>query len=394
LCAGALAVATGKTIAGDIGIRRKKARRAVAQAWLWLFLFPALASAQSSSGFDDLVAQASSAREQNDIPTAIERYTESVQLKPDWPEGWWYLGVLQYGTGAYAQSRDALTHYIELTPTAGPAFAVRGLCEFEIGEYPQSLRDIEQGLSLGAANQSRNESTLRYHRALLLTLDGDFEGALRDFAFVAKDGVSDPQMILGIGLAGLRKAMLPKDVPADQRDLYFATGNAAFRFMAGDDSKGQQEFEDLFRRFPAAANAHYFLGYLLFSKDKDRAVIEFRRELETTPSNVAAQTMVAWDLLLRNEPAEAMPFAEKAAAAGPASPSAQLVLGRALVETGRVNDGMGHLDRALQLDPENVEVHFALVRGYSELGRKEDAQRERLRCIEMTKSESSAVVHP
>jgi len=244
------------------------------------------------------------------------------------------LGVLQYGTGAYPQARDALTHYIELTPTAGPAFAVRGLCEFEIGEYPESLRDIERGLSLGAANQSRNESTLRYHRALLLTLEGDFESALRDYAFVAKDGVTDPQMILGIGLAGLRTQKLPKDVPAGQRDLFFVAGDAAFRFMAGDDEKGQQEFQDLFHRFPTAANAHYFLGYLLFPKDKDRAVIEFGRELEGTPSNAAAQTMVGWDLLLRNDPAGALPYAEKAAAAAPASPSAQLVLGRALVETG------------------------------------------------------------
>jgi predicted Zn-dependent protease len=201
-------------------------------------------------------------------------------------------------------------------------------------------------------------------------------------------------MILGIGLAGLRKPMLPKDVPPDQRDLVFAAGDAAFRFMAGDDQKGQQEFQDLFHRFSAVANAHYVLGYLLFTKDKDQAVIEFRRELETTPTNAAAQTMLAWDLLLRNDPAGALPYAEKAAAAVPASPSAQLVLGRSLVETGRVNDGMGHLDTALQLDPRNVEVHFALVRGYSELGRKEDAQRERLRCIEMTKSESTAVVHP
>jgi len=348
----------------------------------------------AAAGFDDLAVQASSARERNDIPTAIQLYKDSVQLKPDWPEGWWYLGVLQYGTGAYPQARDALTHYIELTPTAGPAFAVRGLCEFEIGEYPESLRDIERGLSLGAANQSRNESTLRYHRALLLTLEGDFESALRDYAFVAKDGVTDPQMILGIGLAGLRTQKLPKDVPAGQRDLFFAAGDAAFRFMAGDDEKGQQEFQDLFHRFPTAANAHYFLGYLLFPKDKDRAVIEFRRELEGTPSNAAAQTMVGWDLLLRNDPAGALPYAEKAAAAAPASPSAQLVLGRALVETGRVKDGMGHLDKALELDPGNVEVHFALVRGYSELGRKEDAQRERLLCIEMTKSESTAVVHP
>ena len=37
-----------------------------------------------------------------------------MQLDPKWPDGWWFLGSLQYGTNAYAPARDALTHYIDL----------------------------------------------------------------------------------------------------------------------------------------------------------------------------------------------------------------------------------------------------------------------------------------
>ena len=164
--------------------------------------------------------------------------------------------------------------------------------------------------------------------------------------------------------------------------------------MAGDEELAKQEFQDLFRRFPAAVNAHYFYGYLLFAKDRDEAVVEFRRELEIAPSNAVVQVMVAWDFILRNDPSEALPYAEKAATEVPTSPSAQLVLGRSLVETGEVNGGMKHLDAALKLDPDNLEIHLALVKGYSESGRKEDARRERLLCLDMAKGEATTVANP
>ena len=84
---------------------------------------------------NDLIAQASAARMQNDVPRAIELYSRAVQGDPKWPDGWWFLGSLQYGAGAYIPARDALSHYIELIPNAGPAFALRGLCEFETGDF-------------------------------------------------------------------------------------------------------------------------------------------------------------------------------------------------------------------------------------------------------------------
>jgi tetratricopeptide (TPR) repeat protein len=302
--------------------------------------------------------------------------------------------VLQYGTGAFSASRDSLTHFIGLTPDSGPALALRGLCEFETGEYPQSLQDIQHGLSLGAANKLRNEEILRYHEALLLTLEGDFEDALHDYAFFSHDGVTDPEMLIGTGLAGLRTQLLPRDVDPGQRDLFLAAGAAALHFMAGDEAKAQQEFQGLFTRFPTAANAHYLYGYLLFAKDPDQAVQEFKRELEMAPSNAAANVMLAWYLVLQNDSSKALPYAQKAVADAPASPSAQLALGRSLVETGEVNGGVEHLEAALKLDPNNLEVHLALVKAYSKSGRKEDARLERLQCLDATKGEAATVAHP
>jgi tetratricopeptide (TPR) repeat protein len=354
------------------------------------FLLVAWTAAQDKpASFAELASAASAAREANDIPRAIGLYGQALQLDSKWQDGWWFLGVLEYGADQYAAGRDALTHYLDLAPKAAPAFALRGLCEFETGEYAQSLADIQRALSLGAANAPRNEQILRYHEALLLTRSQRFEEALRAYGVFARDGVTSPELLLAMGLAGLRTPLFPKELAANQQDLYLAAGNAAFQFMAGDAKKAQAAFEDLFERFPTTPNAHYLYGYLLFATDPDQALPEFKRELEITPSNGAAEVMLAWDSLMRGKFAEALPYAQKAATEEPEATVPQLVLGRSLLETGDVKGGMEHLEKALQLDPENLETHLALAKAYSKSGRKEDARRERLRCLEIAKAQDT-----
>jgi tetratricopeptide (TPR) repeat protein len=366
-----------------------------------LLIIPLVSVAQTNPpGFDDLVLKATAARDRDDVPRSIELYQQALQLKPTWPDGWWFLGSLQYEADAYVAGRDALTHYLSLVPDAAPAFALRGLCEFETGEYPQSLADIQRGLSLGAAKQPRDEAVLRYDEALLLTRTGSFDAALQAYSLLARGGVPNkapnkvpnPEVLVGIGLAGLRMPLLPKELAADKRELVATAGNAAFVFMSGDETAAQRAFETLFQRYPTAANAHYLYGTLLYPTDNDQAVAQFKRELEIDPSNAAAQLMVAWDSLMRNEFSTALSYAEKADAEEPALPATQLVLGRALVETGDLKRGIDLLRKELQLEPDNLEIHFALAKAYSKSGRKEDARNERLLCLQIEKTKTTQQV--
>ena len=250
--------------------RQEKARLALTV--LMLPLFSALCSAQANpSGFYDVASKATAARDANDVPGAIELYRQALRLNAQWPDGWWFLGSLQYGTGAYAAAQDALTHYLSLTANAAPALAMRGLCEFETADFAKSLNDIQRALALGAANQPRNEKILRYHEALLLTRTGRFEDALRSYAFFAHEENSNLELLLAIGLAGLRTPLLPKELKADQQELYISAGKAAFNFMKGDKEGARAEFQRLFQRVPPIPNAHYLFGYLLYAADPDAA---------------------------------------------------------------------------------------------------------------------------
>lgn len=346
---------------------------------------PMLAAAQTSSAdFSKLASEAASAREQGDVPRAIELYGQAVQLNSKWPDGWWYLGSLQYAANAYAAAIDALTHYIELTPSAGPAFALRGLCEFELGQYPESLQDLQHGVSLGAANQPHNAGIILYHEALLLTRLGRYEEALGEYTQLVKQGSVNDDITNGAGLAGLRMPIFPKDIEPSQAKLVSMIGQAAVSVMNGDLAGGRQAFQDIFNRLPATPNVHYLYGYLLFAADPGEAIEQFKKELEVSPSSAIAHSMLAWALGMQGDFAAALPNAEKSVEEDPSLPMAQLVLGRDLVETGDLNGGVAHLEAVIKTEPQNLEAHLALAKAYSKLGRKDDARRERLLCLALS----------
>lgn len=324
--------------------------------------------------------------QQGDLPRAIELYRKALQVRPSWPEGWWFLGSLQYSSNNCAEAKDALTHYLHLSPDEAPAYALRGMCEFGTAEYTQSIQDIERALSLGGGNRSNNEQILLYHEALALTRTGQFENALAKYAFFAKNRISNPELLIGIGLAGLRIQLLPQDLKDSQRDLVLATGAAAYSLMAGDD-EAKEAFQQLFQHYPKAVNAHYLYGYLLFSTDQNGAIVAFKQELAIDPSNAATNAMMAWAYILESKFAEGLPYAQKAEIEEPNLPLARLVLGRLLVETGDVKGGLEYFNEALQREPSNLEIHIALVRAYELSGRSEDARQERLICLQLTKNE-------
>lgn len=335
--------------------------------------------------FSDTAAQAAAARDRQDVPTAIRLYDRATQLKPDWTEGWWYLGLLQYTTDQYAGAIVAFDHLMQLVPTAVPAMALRGLCEFETGAYDDSLRDLETSVAHGAANEPRNEQIIRFHLAQLLTRASRFQEALDQYKHLAEQGAEDAGVLQGIGLAGLRVPKLVKEVAMPDRALLQEAGEAGEMSLGGHSEEADRRFSDLFERYPQTAGLHYFYGFLLFPHDPPLAVGEFRKEVAVAPGNQEAQAMLAFTLMIAGRYAEALPEAQKAYATTPDSETVQLALGRSLAETGDVKRGTDLLNEVLKKDPDSVEAHLGLASIYSRTGRREDADRERMACLKLAK---------
>lgn len=352
---------------------------------LALFLAPVQATPQSSSGFDDLAARAAAARDQQNLPLAIQLYSQAEQLKPDWQEGWWYLGVLQYSSNQYPGAIDAFSHLLQLVPTAVPAMALRGLCEFETGAYDDSLRDLDEAVGHGALNEPRNEQIIRYHLALLLIHSSRFQDGLQQLKFFAEKHLDAPDLKLALALAGMRVALFPKDVPQQDRALYEGAGNAGIVFLSGHSEQADTLFNQLFARYTAAPNLHYFYGFLLFPHDPDLAAEQFHRELAVNPANETANNLLALSLVIAGRYTEALAPAQRAYDSAPDQETAQLALGRALAETGDMKRGAELLNRVIEHNPKSLEAHLGLVSIYSRSGNREEAAREREVCRDLAK---------
>ncbi|WP_348261612.1 tetratricopeptide repeat protein [Telmatobacter sp. DSM 110680] len=355
---------------------------------LILTLLPtrALCAAQETQGsFEDLSARAAAARDQQNLPLAIQLYQQAEQLKPDWQEGWWYLGMLQYSSNQFPGAIDAFSHLLELAPTAVPAMALRGLCEFETGAYEDSLRDLEQAVAHGALNQPHNEEIIRFHLAQLLAHAGRFQDALEQYRFFAEHHVDAPDLTIGIGLAGMRDPTFPKDVAAQTRELYQAVGNAGYIFLSGDNEQADASFAELFVRFPSTPNLHYFYGFLLFPHDPGLAIDQFHSELATNPTNETANALLAFTLVIAGRFSEALEPAQRAYAKSPDTEISQLALGRSLAETGDTKRGAELLSQVIARDPQNLEAHLGMMSIYSQSGNREEAERERKVCRDLAK---------
>ena len=350
-----------------------------ARALTLLVLTTAATPAQAPASFDELSTRANAARAADRLPEAINLYQQALQLKPDWTEGWWYLGTLFYDADRYADGRQAFAQFVQRTGTP-PGLAFLGLCEFETGDYPQSLDHLQKALAAGLPSDI--EPVARFHQALLLTRLGDFQEAWRHYRPLVAQGSHDPTLIAALGLNALNKALLPKEIPADQHELIAAAGQTANTWLAGDTTKTEAAFHSLLSAYPNAPGVHNLYATYLLSAHPDEALPEFRRELELNPHDSEARAMLSVLLFKGGNHAEALPLAQKAAEERPASPLTQYAYGLALPDP---RQSIEHLEIAARLDPSNLEVHLALAGAYSKAGRHDDARRERKLSIQLAK---------
>ena len=349
-----------------------------------LLLFCGCAYSQES--FATLAEKAAAARDANDLPRAMDLYQQAVKLKPDWSEGWWFLGSLAYDADQYSAGQTALTQFVKYENKAA-GWSLLGLCEFETGDYGHSLEHIQKALEMNDGVPQEMIPALRFHEAQLLTTAGLFDQALSKYIWFAHRGTSNPVLFSAIGLAALRTALLPKDIPPDKQDLYTLAGTTTYHWMAADFQAAGAGFQNLLEHFASAPNVHYLAGSFLLPLHPDQAMQEFMQELRSNPTSADALAMVALEYIQHDDLNGALPYARKATANTPAPPMAHYVYGLVLTRTGDLSNGAEHLAQAAKLDPANLEYHMALAGAYSKLGRASDALRERQKSIAMAREE-------
>ncbi|HTT65489.1 MAG TPA: tetratricopeptide repeat protein [Bryobacteraceae bacterium] len=365
--------------------RRSRLRPAI---FLVAFLGLLDASAQKQpaaapASFDRVSQEAAAARAQNRIQDAIRLYRQAVKLRSSWPEGWWFLGELLYDQDKYPEARDALLRLVSLDHTTGPGYALLGLCEYETREYGKALEHINEARRLGLGDDPQVKRVVLYHAMLLLTRFQQYESALQVLDKIMKTGESGPALIEAAGLAGLRRPILPGDIPPGEKDLIDQAGRAACAVAAQDPARAQKEFAVLLARYPNTPNVHYLYGSFLLATDENAGLREFQKELELNPKHTEALANIALSYEMHGDTGKAISYARRAVEANPQYFAAHAVLGRLLANAGEVAKGIQELEIARQEAPDSYQVHFALAEAYALADRKSDAAKERAEFVRL-----------
>lgn len=336
----------------------------------------AAAKTPSSPAFDALVKEAAAARDARRLDEAVALYTKAVKQRPSYAEGYWYLGMIDYERDRYEPARAAFRRVTDLAPANGSAWALKGLCEFNLKNYETALSDLVRARQVNFGGDRQIVEVARYHMAILLNRVEEYEAAIKLLNEFAQEGNDGPRIIEAYGIAALRLPQLPSEVPGAKRALVMMAGRAQYFSGSRLVTAAQTAFEALVQRYPETANVHYAFGVFLVNEQPDKAIEQFEQELAISPRHPLAKLQIAFEYIRRAEWDTAKTWAQQAVDEAPTNFAARKALGQVLLETGDIEGAIRELEAGVRIAPDSPPLHFTLASAYRRAGRKADAERE------------------
>ncbi len=303
------------------------------------------------------MSQAGSAREAGRVDDAIRFYQSALKLRPDWAEGWWYVGTLNYDADHYAEAIPALQRLVALSPQMGQALAFLGLSEFEAKDYKNSLAHLQQAQQQGYGDDAELGKVAGYHLALLYDWSGEFEKTVEVLApGIARSRPPDGIKV-ALGMALLRIPLLASEVDPGNDALIHAAGEAAVLLYGHDSAAAVEALRQLLLDFPETPYLHYACAEALQDIGRlDEALQQFAEETKLSPhGSLPYMRMALLNLQLRHAK-RALPQARLAVLLAPRSRAAHEVLAQTLKSLGEVQEATKELGVAKQLEGNPVEV--------------------------------------
>ena len=281
-----------------------------------------LTAASAQESFESHIQKAEAARDSGQTDEAVREYRNAVQVHPDWAEGWWYLGTLQYDGNHYADAIPAFKKVVELQPGAGPAWNLLGLSEFETKDYDNALPHLQRGLDLGLEDTPGAVKVAKYHVALLLNRKGQFKQATDLLAAEFAQGPVPEQIKVALGLALLRVPLLPEQVDPSKDSLVRGAGEIGALLIQKNFDAAFLGVEQMLKDYPETPLLHYaYAQALLAAKRTADAEVQLREQLKITPKFAAAHDALGQILESKGNIEQAAK--EKAAALVPGAAEAE-----------------------------------------------------------------------
>lgn len=334
--------------------------RRLSIAWLLLLSLSgvtALAQNQPAESFDSIVQSANAARDSGNADEAIRDYTRALALRPNWAEGWWDLGTMQYQANHYADAVVSLDKLTALAPDAAAGWSILGLSQFETKDYSGALTSLENAQKLGGIDDADIQRVSSYHLGLLLIRNGQFDRAMALLQSVFKQ--SPPaQVKTAMGMALLRIPLLPTELDPSREGLVNAAGTAA---ASGDPVA----FVGLLREALNVPWIHYDYARVLDAEGRtEDALAQQKLETGISPQSALPWIQISGLELKLKQPQPALAAARQAVALDARSSAAHNALAKALTANGDAQQAAVEEQTAAQLpqveerrDPRMIAIY-------------------------------------
>jgi tetratricopeptide (TPR) repeat protein len=328
--------------------------------------------------FDDLAHRAQAALDSRP-EEAAGLYKQALAIRPEWAEGWLYMGGALYQAGRYAEATDALRKGVELAPGVGTGWALLGLSESQLEDQDQALADIRKGEDLGLGSNAEFETAVRVRAAQLLIRTSAFDEALAQLQPLSKQHDNPPAVEDAMGLCVLA---MPEDLAqlsAQKRAVVDLAGKAAWAVASQRPDEAAAGYRQLLAQYPNEPGVHYAYGLFLMESDLAAALAEFQKEVQNNSKHWPALLVTASLQIRQGAPEQAIESLHAALKVVPAKYRwlCHTDLGRANLNANHLEAAIGELENAVRQMPSNANVHFFLAEAYRRAGRKADAERER-----------------
>jgi tetratricopeptide (TPR) repeat protein len=298
-------------------------------------------------------------------PQAIVLYRKAMVLKPSMPGLRLNLGLALFKDGQY---KEAIQIFAPLLRTQSPSSPeiqrltiLIGMSHYGLGEYQAAVPYLKQ-----AADSDTQNLSLLLTLAHSCLLSKQYQCVLDAYhRMVAQNAESaEADMLVGEALD-------------EMKDTIGAT----------------QEFRSAVQANPKEPNAHFGLGYLLWTQlQYQEASQEFQAELENTPEYTQAMLYLADAEIQMNRNEDARPLLERVVKIDPGISMGRLDLGIVYADAGQKEDALREFKAAAVLKPDDVNVHMRLGQLYRSMGKPAEAKNEFDKASGLTRATHDALI--
>jgi tetratricopeptide (TPR) repeat protein len=324
--------------------------------------------------------QGEKAQQQGDLQAALRAFQKAIELDRSDAEAHARLGLVYRKLGMLREATESLERARRLDPKLPRLGVLLAFNYMDAGRHADAIPLLAAEFDLEREPAVRSIVGQRLVQCYLET--GNEHAALpivEKLRQIAPDNPDVLQLALRSYMNlwnGAFQQLLSKAPDSHQARQILAEGLEAQERFA----EAASEYRQILKAEPRLPDVHYRLGRAILRSDAssetdEKALSEFRKELEINAQNVAALAEIGEIHLKRSQLQEASRSFSKAFELQPGYVPARIGLAKLLIAENEWSKALEHLEASAKLAPYDEAVHYNLMIAYRGLGRAEDAKR-------------------